>query len=116
MLYLKFSPFSDTHTIYIAVVALIVPDLGDLISLIGAVASSALALIFPPLLEILIFAKVDYSISRLGLVKHVAWITKDLLIMILGIIGLLFGTYASIDGIVNYKGADDSVCLNFFPH
>lgn len=121
VLELSFVSHSVTHTQYniIAVVAVIVPDLGDLISLIGAVASSALALIFPPLMEILVFVKPDnpirFSLSW-RVVEHAAWIIKDILIMLLGVVGLMFGTYASIDGIVNFKQEDTSECINFFPH
>ena len=74
--------------------ALAIPDLGDLISLIGAFASSALALIFPPVLEILVFGKVPNH-KLLGLPRPV-WFTKDILILMLGIVGFLFGTYASL--------------------
>ena len=121
------------------------PDLGDLIALVGAVASSALALIFPPLLNMLVFVKDDSlpsgsssstkkpgdtsiqniqyrqsSIrSSLSILYRVVWVTKDVLIMVLGVVGLGFGTYAAINGLVTFLKKDSSVantCVDFFPH
>ena len=103
--------------------ALALPDLGDLISLVGAVASSALALIFPPLLHILVFIKGDSADQQNGLraklkqtemeqtlwitrFKKAAWVAKDVLIMVLGFFGFALGTYASIDGLVKYFGSN----------
>lgn len=78
------------------------PDLGDLISLIGAVASSGLALIFPPLLSILVFWRVRHDIHWLCVFPWQVWVTKDILIISLGVIGTLFGTFASIYSIADY--------------
>lgn len=122
--------------------ALALPDLDDLISLIGAVASSALALIYPPLLHMLVFLKHDHSHQLTSVVNQesnintvntevhyyvpsskfkqvtgkVAWVVKDVLIMVLGLAGLVFGTYASINGLVDFfangnKGSGN--CVNF---
>ncbi len=86
--------------------ALALPDLSDLIALIGAVASSALALIFPPLLHLMVFIEVDnlpfYGTYSRSMVKQTLWMVKDILIMLLGVIGMVLGTYASIDGLVTY--------------
>ena len=122
--------------------ALALPDLGDLISLVGAVASSTLALIFPPLLHILVFIKDnkdDSSDQQVDLctklkqtlcvmklertlcvrkLKKAAWVAKDVLIMVLGIVGFALGTYASINGLVQYfetSNSVDNVCVNFIP-
>ena len=123
--------------------ALALPDLGDLISLVGAVASSALALIFPPLLHILVFIKDDSSMDSdqqnglcakleqtlcvakmeqtlwLTKVKKAVyvWVIKDVLIMVLGIVGFALGTYASINGLVKYfeSNSVDRVCVDFYP-
>ena len=97
-----------------ACIALAVPDLDDLISLIGAVASSALALIFPPLLSILVFWRIRHKFRWLGCLPWPVWVGKDVLIITLGVVGSMFGTYASIDNIVHFfrhdKQANDS-CL-----
>ncbi len=80
-----------------AVLALAIPDLDDLITLVGAFASSALALIFPPLLEMLVFWN-SPDRKWCGLPRPF-WITKDILIMTLGIVGFIVGTFASIQDI-----------------
>ena len=51
--------------------------------------------------------------------KKAAWVTKDVLIMVLGIVGFVLGTYASINGLVKYfetSNSADNVCVNFYPH
>ena len=85
-----------------ALIALAVPDLDDLISLIGAVASSGLALIFPPLLSILVFWRIRHKCHWLGCFPWPVWVVKDVLIATLGVVGSLFGTYAAIRRIVLY--------------
>ena len=117
--------------VYVASFALALPDLGDLISLVGAVASSALALIFPPLLHILVFIKDNSSTDSdqqnsllrqtlcVTKLKKAAWVMKDVLIMMLGIVGFVLGTYASINGLVKYFETSnhvDNVCIDFYPH
>lgn len=68
-------------------VAMLVENLGPMISLVGAVSGSFLTIIFPPLLEIV--TEWDDGISK--------WtIAKDVLISLFGILGFLTGTYASI--------------------
>lgn len=79
----------------IVVVAEAVPNLVLLISLVGAFCSSALALMFPPLIDIV-----------LELVKEKGQpskflIAKDSLIILLGLVGFVTGTYESILAIVN---------------
>ncbi|XP_046387616.1 proton-coupled amino acid transporter-like protein CG1139 isoform X2 [Ischnura elegans] len=70
-----------------------IPNLGAVISLVGAVSSSTLALIFPPFIEIITFWD-----KGLGKYNWVLW--KDIFIMIFGLLGFGFGTYASIMNIV----------------
>ena len=44
--------------------------------------------------------------------------TKDVLIILLEFIGFGFGTYASIDGLVDYFHDNfkvENICVNFFP-
>lgn len=73
-----------------------VPNLGPIISLVGAVSSSTLALIFPPLIEIITFWP-----NKLGKHNWVLW--KDVGIMLFGILGFIFGSYASIMEILDPK-------------
>ncbi len=125
-----------------------VPDLGDLISLVGAVASNALALIFPPILSTLVFFRRDHlpwnvtsqlasipdrkegeertvedagveATSPLVAMKQVLWIIKNLCIVLLGLVGFVMGTYATIENIVKFFEANaggKNTCINFFPH
>jgi solute carrier family 36 (proton-coupled amino acid transporter) len=75
------------------ILAAMVPNLGAVISLVGAVSSSTLALIFPPLIDIITFWP-----NQLGRNYWMLW--KDIAIMIFGILGFIFGSYASIVQIV----------------
>lgn len=76
------------------ILAAIVPDLELIISLVGAFSSSTLALIFPPIIEIITFWP-----NGLGKNNWLLW--KDLAIMVFGIMGFVFGTYASVSQMVN---------------
>lgn len=82
------------YIIFSVILAAIIPNLGPIISLVGAVSSSTLALIFPPLLEIITFWP-----NGLGRGYWVLW--KDIGIMIFGILGFFFGTYTSLEQILN---------------
>lgn len=75
--------------IFTFLLAAMVPNLGAVISLVGAVSSSTLALIFPPIIEIVTFWP-----HGLGKYNWIFW--KDILIMIFGILGFLFGSFTSI--------------------
>lgn len=66
-----------------------IPHLDLLISLVGAFASSGLALIFPPIIEIVTYSGEDESIS-------VGCVIKDILICIFGFVGFVSGTFVSI--------------------
>ncbi|XP_030376711.1 proton-coupled amino acid transporter-like protein CG1139 isoform X2 [Scaptodrosophila lebanonensis] len=66
-----------------------IPNLGSIISLVGAVSSSALALIAPPIIEIITFYHVGY-----GRYNWMLW--KDIAILIFGLCGFVFGTWASL--------------------
>lgn len=74
--------------------ACIIPNLGGIISLVGAVSSSALALIFPPIIEIVTFWP-----DGLGKYKWMLW--KDLFILMFGLLGFVFGTYTSLLHLMN---------------
>ncbi|XP_003782075.1 proton-coupled amino acid transporter 3 [Otolemur garnettii] len=67
--------------------AILIPRLDLVISLVGSVSSSALALIIPPILEIITFYSEDMNCVT---------IAKDIMISILGLLGCIFGTYQSL--------------------
>jgi len=67
-----------------------------LISLIGSIASSALALIFPPLLEIMTFWPDRKD-------RKYFWImfSKDIVIMLFGVLCFVSGTVVSIQQLLH---------------
>ncbi|XP_074601892.1 proton-coupled amino acid transporter 1-like isoform X1 [Brevipalpus obovatus] len=70
-------------------IAAMVPELDTIISLVGALSSSCLALIFPPLIDIFVRWNDEDSAKRsIGIIKNVC-------IMTLGVLGFITGTYAS---------------------
>lgn len=75
------------------VFAIAIPNLGAVISLVGAFSSSALALIFPPFIEIITFWS-----EKQGLSKWILW--KDILIIVFGFVGFAVGTYCSFMNIL----------------
>lgn len=76
------------------ILAAMVPNLGAVISLVGAVSSSTLALIFPPIIEIVTFWP-----NGLGKYRWILW--KDIGIMIFGVMGFIFGSFTSILQIIH---------------
>uniref|UniRef100_A0A336LBI0 CSON006547 protein n=1 Tax=Culicoides sonorensis TaxID=179676 RepID=A0A336LBI0_CULSO len=72
-----------------------VPNLGMFISLIGALSGAALALIFPPVCEFVI----AYSSEQ----KGPSWSTLliNSVILIVGFLGFVTGTYESLNGIIH---------------
>jgi proton-coupled amino acid transporter len=76
----------------------LIPDLKNFISLVGAVASSTLALTFPAIINIL----VNYGGSGYGPYQWMLW--KDVFIMLVGFIGSIAGTYASVEQIMTGGG------------
>lgn len=69
--------------------AVAIPNLGAVISLVGAFSSSALAMIFPPLVEIITFWP-----DKLGRSDWMLW--KDIAIVTIGFLGFLTGSYVSV--------------------
>uniref|UniRef100_A0A1B6IWY6 Amino acid transporter transmembrane domain-containing protein n=1 Tax=Homalodisca liturata TaxID=320908 RepID=A0A1B6IWY6_9HEMI len=77
------------------VLAEVIPNLSVFISLVGAVSSTALALVFPPLCDLSIRWK-DQDFGTLGWRKAVDFIT-----LVVAIFGFCTGTYYSLVKIVN---------------
>ncbi|KAL1386048.1 hypothetical protein pipiens_012900 [Culex pipiens pipiens] len=88
------------YTVRIALVlvtftlAAIIPNLGAFISLVGAVSTSTLALVFPPLIEIVTF----WPGRQYGRWNWIFW--KDVAIACFGMSGFLIGTSTSVTQIV----------------
>lgn len=78
----------------------IVPALNAFISLIGALCSSGLALVFPPIIEIVSACGSNESISRWMLLKNSV-------ILVIALFGLVTGTYESLNSLVDafYKSS-----------
>lgn len=78
-------------------VALLVPDLGLLISLIGAVCSTSLALVFPVIIEYLVLTRNDEPLV-------IATLFKIILLLSLAVVGFFSGGYESIRQIIQLYG------------
>lgn len=74
-------------------VAILVPNLGLLISLIGAVCSTSLALVFPVMIEYLVMTR---NGEPLGTIVFI----KNNLLLCLAAVGFLSGGYESIRQII----------------
>ncbi|XP_031429949.1 proton-coupled amino acid transporter 4, partial [Clupea harengus] len=93
------------------VMAVLVPRLDLVISLVGAVSSSALALVFPPLVELIVLSSAASSLSpslslsapraALSPSLSLSVLAKDLTIVLLGILGFLSGTYVTLEEIIS---------------
>ncbi|KAF7655202.1 hypothetical protein LDENG_00059630 [Lucifuga dentata] len=76
---------------YCGALAILIPELDLVISLVGSVSSSFLALIFPPILQIATFH--TEGLSPLVYIQNI-------IISVLGFIGFLTGTYIAIGEII----------------
>ena len=74
-------------------VAMLIPNLGLLLSLIGSVCSTVLALVFPPVLEFIVLLSEG---------KKIHWfiLIKNLVILTLAVLGFVTGGYESIKSII----------------
>ncbi|XP_063837696.1 proton-coupled amino acid transporter-like protein CG1139 [Ostrinia nubilalis] len=70
-----------------------IPHLGLFISLVGAVSSTALALIFPPLIELVVASQKENGLTTF-------MVLKDGIIIVLGVFIFITGTYESVASIV----------------
>ncbi|XP_063920912.1 proton-coupled amino acid transporter 1 isoform X3 [Zophobas morio] len=75
------------------VLAEAIPFLNLFISLVGAISSSALALLFPPVLDLV----TSYSFGDLKPVT----VFKNVIILFIGCVGCVTGTYESINSIIS---------------
>lgn len=75
-------------------VALLVPNVGLLISMIGAICSNSLALVFPVIIEYLVMTRGDDKMPLFHIIKNI-------LILCLALIGFLSGGYESVLGIID---------------
>ncbi|XP_046833399.1 proton-coupled amino acid transporter 2-like isoform X1 [Vespa crabro] len=74
------------------VLAEAIPELGLFISLVGAVSSTALALLFPPIIELVVCWQ-NANLSPFMVIK-------DVTIVLIGLLGFATGTYESITSII----------------
>lgn len=72
----------------------LIPDLALFISLVGAVSSSTLALIFPPIINLLVNYATGYG-------KYNWELWKDFSLIVFGFTGFLAGSYVSIENILH---------------
>jgi proton-coupled amino acid transporter len=85
--------------IFTCLLAELIPHLALFISLVGSLAGAALALLFPPVIELLCF----YGQKRLS---PIVWF-RNIILMLFGFLGFTTGTYASLRQIVLVFGKPD---------
>lgn len=92
---LYFSPYKiKSKFIFQVLLAVAIPNLELFISLFGALCLSALGLVFPALIQLFTYWK---QISGL---KKVVMVLKNSFIVIVGLVGLVIGTYTSLSEII----------------
>lgn len=87
---------------FVVLLAVAIPNLELFISLFGALCLSALGLAFPALVEYCTFHKERDGFSKLIL------ILKAVIIIIIGLAGLIIGTYTSLSEIVHTYFTDET--------
>ena len=75
--------------------AVLIPNLGLVISLVGALCTAALGLILPPIFSLCTHWEIGYGKMRWRLIK-------DTLLLVFGCVGCFAGTYVSVVKIYNY--------------
>ncbi|XP_035216608.1 proton-coupled amino acid transporter 1-like isoform X3 [Stegodyphus dumicola] len=89
-------------------VAISIPLLDLFISLVGALASSSLALIFPPIIELCCVWNTNISRRKLCLIT-----IKNFLIACFGCIGCVIGTYTAVSEIIFcLQNPEDAKCAS----
>ncbi|CAL4076625.1 unnamed protein product [Meganyctiphanes norvegica] len=86
--------FRTALVLFTFTLAALIPNIGLFISLIGSVASSSLAIIFPPMMEIVTFW------PNMGKYNWTLW--KCILIISLGLLGFVTGAVTSIQAILEF--------------
>uniref|UniRef100_A0A1B6HMI1 Amino acid transporter transmembrane domain-containing protein n=1 Tax=Homalodisca liturata TaxID=320908 RepID=A0A1B6HMI1_9HEMI len=81
------------------IVSVLVPNLGPFISLVGAVCLSFLGLMFPSIVEMVVWWEIP---GGLGKGYWVVW--KNILVICFGIVGFLTGSYTSLVEIIEEYG------------
>jgi len=77
----------------------LIPHLDLFISLVGSLSSAALAMIFPPLIELLTLDR------RAGRLRFHLSVAKNVFIVAFGTLGFTTGTYSAVRAIVDVKSA-----------
>lgn len=97
--------YSSRCVLFSVLVALLVPQIAPFLGLVGAFCFSSLGLLFPVLIEVVVYW--DEGFGRLN------WrIWKNIVIFVFGLLALIFGSHSSIKDIVNiYMEKDTSLPL-----
>ncbi|KAK3099906.1 hypothetical protein FSP39_011600, partial [Pinctada imbricata] len=104
--------FRTVIVIFTAGVAMVVPHLDLLISLVGAFASSSLALIIPPIIELITYSAPNEKLSSIS--NFLMW-SKNIILMIFGLVGFATGTYTTLDEIIKSFSSDSVPISNLGP-
>lgn len=92
-------PFLNAFYIVAVLAAEVIPHLALFISLVGAIASTFLALIFPPICHMVVWK--DEGFGTLNWKLHM-----DIITIVLGLLGFVTGTYFSLYDIMVAFGKD----------